>query len=78
MHRIQTGVTATTLLVALIGAVSAEAERPETLGRFLLSMPARTLDPMIEHCSESVPGLREALMKERAEFVAGSTKQASH
>lgn len=42
---------------------------PETVGRYLLSMPARTLDPIIEHCSQKLPELREALMKERAEFV---------
>ncbi|MBD9436437.1 hypothetical protein IB223_10080 [Pseudoxanthomonas sp. PXM03] len=42
---------------------------PETVGRYLLSMPARTLDPIIEHCSHKLPELRESLMKERAGFV---------
>ena len=42
---------------------------PETVGRYLLSMPARTLDPIIEHCSQKLPELRESLMKERAGFV---------
>ena len=41
---------------------------PETIGRYLLSMPARTLDPIIEHCSQKRLELRAALMKERAGF----------
>ena len=40
----------------------------ETVGRYLLSMPARTLDPIIEHCSQKRLELRAALMKERAGF----------
>ncbi|UOV04879.1 hypothetical protein MUU75_17660 [Pseudoxanthomonas mexicana] len=44
-------------------------EEPETVGRYLLSMPARTLDPIIEHCSQKLPELREALLKERAGFI---------
>lgn len=34
-------------------AQSPERE-PETVGRFLLSMPARTLEPMIEHFPNSL------------------------
>lgn len=69
MHLVQVAVAATALLAALISSASAEAEESETVGRFLLSMPARSLDPIIEHCSESVPEIRDDLMEERAEFI---------
>lgn len=57
------------LLLALTSPASAEDRESETLGHFLLSMPARTLDPIIEHCSQKLPELTEPLMKERAGFV---------
>lgn len=53
-----------------MASASAEVAKPETVGMFLLSIPARSLlDPIIEHCSEHVPELKNDLLKERAAFI---------
>lgn len=64
-----THATAAALLLLSIGFASADAAQMETTGEFLLSIPARTVDPVIAHCSENVPELKDDLQKERASFI---------
>lgn len=61
--------TAAALLFALIGYASADTAEIETVGQFLVSMPARSLDPVIDYCSEKVPEIKNDLLKERAGFI---------
>ena len=67
MRRIS--ITSTALLFALVGSASAETAETETVGQSLVSMPARTLAPIIDHCSENVPEIKNDLLKERAGFI---------
>lgn len=62
-------IAATALLFALAGSASADAVEIEIVGEFLLSMPARSLDLVIDHCSENVPEIKNDLLKERAGFI---------
>lgn len=62
------------LLFALIGSPPVSAKEVETAGQFLLSIPARTLDPVIVHCAENVPELREDLLNERPGFFEKLTE----
>ena len=57
------------LLFAWLGSASAETVEIETVGQFLLSMPARSLDPIIDHCSENVPEIKNDLLNEKAGFI---------
>lgn len=74
MHRVF--VTATALVFALSGYASADTPEVETVGEFLLSVPARSVDPIIAHCSETVPGIKDELLKERAGFIHKLTEAA--
>ncbi len=67
MHR--TSIIATALLFAFFGIASADVAETETAGQFLLSIPARSIDPIIDHCSESVPEIKNDLLAERAGFI---------
>lgn len=65
--------TAAALLLVSTGLASSDAAQIETTGEFLLSIPARTVDPVIAHCSESVPELKDDLENERASFIGKLT-----
>jgi hypothetical protein len=62
-------VAAAALLFALTGYASADTSEVETVGKFLLSMPARSMDSVIDHCSENVPEIKDDLLKERAGLI---------
>ncbi|MBL8263963.1 MAG: hypothetical protein JNM58_16235 [Xanthomonadaceae bacterium] len=61
--------TAAALLFVLTGFASAETGETETVGQFLISIPARTVDPVIDYCSEKVPEIRNDLLEERAGLI---------
>lgn len=56
-------------MIALSGSALAGAAEVETFGQFLVSMPSRMTDPIIDHCAENVPEIRGDLLEERAVFV---------
>lgn len=66
MHRFW---TISAFLFALAGTASAETGESETAGRFLMSIPVRGMDPVIDYCSESVPEIRNDLLEEKSVFA---------
>ena len=62
------------LLFALTGSPPVGAEEVETVGHFLFSMPASTLDPAFAYCAEQVPEVKEELLKEKAGFIEKLTE----
>jgi len=69
-----THATAAALLLVSAGLAPADAAQTETTGEFLLSIPALTVDPVIAHCAENVPELKDELQIERANFIAKLTE----
>lgn len=67
MRRIFTAITI--LLLALADSVSADPVETETVGQFLISMPGRSVDPIIEYCSANVPEIKDDLLNERGAFI---------
>jgi hypothetical protein len=61
--------TAAALLFVLTGSASAETGETETVGQFIISMSVRTVDPVIDYCSEKVPEMRNDLLEERAGLI---------
>lgn len=41
----------------------------ETVGQFLVALPARSVIEVIDYCSENVPELKDDLLEERAGFI---------
>lgn len=65
---------ATALLLASAGFASAETAKTETVGQFLLSLPASSVAPVVEYCSESVPEISDDLLREMAGFIEKLTE----
>lgn len=74
MHYIH--VAATTLLLAYAGSTGVHAAENETVGQFLISLPVHSVDPVIDYCSESVPEIKDELLKERAGLIDKLTEAA--
>ncbi len=70
----RTSIVATALIFASAGVASAQTAKTETVGQFLLSLPASSVGPVVDHCSESVPEIRDDLLKEMAGFIEKLTE----
>lgn len=60
--------------LAFIGSASDDTRQTDTVGKFLLSMPALSVGPVIDYCSESVPEIKDDLWRERAGFIEKLTE----
>lgn len=76
VHMHYTHVAAITLLLAFAGSAAVDAAENETVGQFLISMPVHSVDPVIDYCSESVPEIKDELLKERAGLIEKLTEAA--
>jgi hypothetical protein len=61
------------LLLAIALSGSAQTNGNETVGRFLVSLPLRHMDPVIDYCGENDPEMKSDLLKERAGFFERMT-----
>lgn len=60
--------------LAFIGSAPDDTRQTDTVGSFLLSMPAFSVGPVIDYCSESVPEIKEDLWRQRAGFIEKLTE----
>ena len=66
--------TVPALVLALTGTASADTGETETTGQFLMSIPMRSMDTVIDYCSENAPAIRNDLLGERAGFLEKFTE----
>lgn len=59
---------AAAILLALAGSGSAETNEEESIGLFLVSLPVRNLDSVIDFCGEKIPELKDDLLGVRTGF----------